>query len=216
MDGDTRPTGPHADAPGFVREGMRLARDLCRDLGLPDPHAPGFPAPAIIAGLAATRGWTVTARVAAPAEWRGMEALNARRRGGEVSTGEVRPTGPGAWEIVVIPGTSAVHRDTITLTLLAYVVRDDVPSTGRARLVSGGTTYEDAVARVFAREVGRIYLRASGWPRRSLDTPRERPVPASWLLRLAHGILRLSGIDDPDGAAEQVEAEAGDGARTRW
>ena len=84
MDGDTRPTGPHADAPGFVREGMRLARDLCRDLGLPDPHAPGFPAPAIIAGLAATRGWTVTARVATPEEWRGMEALNARRRGDDV------------------------------------------------------------------------------------------------------------------------------------
>ncbi len=115
----------------------------------------------------------------------------------------------------LIPGASAVHRDTIILTLLAHVIRDDVPPTGRARLASGGTTYEDAVARVFAREVGRIYLRASGWPRRVLDTPRERPAPASWLLRLAHGIRRLSGIDDPDGAAEQVEAEAGDGARTR-
>lgn len=198
--GDMRPAGTDAAAPDFVREGMRLARDLCRDLGLPDPHAPGFPAPAIIAGLAATRGWTVTARVAAPAEWRGMEALNARRRGGEVSTGEVRPTGPGAWEIVVIPGTSAVHRDTITLTLLAYVVRDDVPSTGRARLAWGGDSYEDAVARVFAREVERIYLRASGWPRRSLDRPRARPAPASWLARLARGIRRLSGSDDPDGA----------------
>jgi len=214
--GDMRPAGTDAAAPHFVREGMRLARDLCRDLGLPAPHAPGLPAPAIVAGLAATRGWTVTARVATPEEWRGLEELNARRRGGDVSTGEVRPTGPGAWEIVVIPGTSAVHRDTITLTLLAYVVRDDVPPTGRARLASGGTTYEDAVARVFAREVERIFLRASGWPRRSLDRPRARPASTSWLVRLAHGILRLSGIDDPDGAAEQAEAEAGDGARTRW
>jgi len=213
--GDMRPAGTDA-APHFVREGMRLARDLCRDLGLPDPHAPGLPAPALIAGLAATRGWTVTARVATPAEWRGLEELNAWRRGGEVSTGEVRPTGPAAWEIVVIPSTTAFHRTTIILTLLAYIVRDDVPATGRARLASGGATYEDAVARVFAREVERIYLRASGWPRRFLDTPRERPASASWLLRLAHGILRLSGIDDPDGAAEQAGAEAGDGARTRW
>ncbi len=179
---------------------MRLARDLCRDLGLPDPHAPGFPAPAIIAGLAATRGWTVTARVATPEEWRDLEALNTRRRGGAVSTGEVRPTGPDAWEIVVIPGTSVVHQETVILTLLAYIVRDDVPPTGRARLAWGGDSYEDAVARVFAREVGRIYLRASGWPRRSLDRPRARPVPASWLVRLARGIRRLSGSDDPDGA----------------
>ncbi len=213
--GDMRPTDTDAAAPHFVREGMRLARDLCRDLGLPDPHAPGLPAPALIAGLAATRGWTVTARVATPAEWRGLEELNARRRGGDVSTGEVRPTGPGAWEIVVIPGTSAVHRDTITLTLLAYIVRDNVPPTGRARLASGGTTYEDAVARVFAREVERLFLRASGWPRRFLDTPRARPASASWLLRLAHGILRLSGIDDPDGAPEQVGEEASRDARAR-
>ena len=211
--GDMRPTDTDAAAPHFVREGMRLARDLCRDLGLPDPHAPGLPAPAIIAGLAATRGWTVTTRAAAPEEWRDLEVLNARRRGGEVSTGEVRPTGPGAWEIVVIPGTSAVHRDTVILTLLAYVVREDVPPTGRARLASGGTTYADAVARVFAREVGRIYLRASGWPRRSLDRPRARPAPASWLARLARGIRRLSGSDDPDGAPRQAREEPADRAR---
>jgi len=199
--GDMRPAGIDAAARHFVREGTRLARDLCHDLGLPDPHAPRLPAPAIIAGLAVTRGWAVTARVATPEEWRGVEELNARRRGGDVSTGEVRPTGPDAWEIVVIPSTTAFHRTTIILTLLAYIVRDDVPPTGRARLASGGTTYEDAVARVFAREVERLFLRASGWPRRFLDTPRARPAPASWLLRLAHGILRLSGIDDPDGAA---------------
>jgi len=79
--GDMRPAGTDAAAPDFVREGMRLARDLCRDLcrnlGLPAPHASGLPAAAIIAGLAATRGWTVTARVATPEEWRGVEELNA-------------------------------------------------------------------------------------------------------------------------------------------
>ncbi len=211
--GDMQHASPDAAAPRFVREGTRLARDLCRELGLPDPQAPGFPVPALITGLAATRGWTVMARVATPAEWRALEALNTRRRGGAVSTGEVRPTGPGSWEIVVIPGTSAVHRDTVILTLLAYVVRDDVPPTGRARLAGDGDSYEDAVARVFAREVVRIYLHASGWPRRSLDRPGARPVPASWLVRLVRGIRRLSGSDDPNGTLGQAREESADGPR---
>ncbi len=54
-----------------------------------------------------------------------------------------------------------------------------------ARLTKGGTTDEEAVARVFAREVERLYLRASGWPRRVLDTSPARAAPASWLTRRA-------------------------------
>ncbi len=217
MDERTPPPDSTDRAPAtrdFIREGKQVARDLCQELGLPAPHATGFPSTALIDGLAAARGWTVTVRVAAPNEWHEMEERNVPRRG-DVSTGEVRSTGPGSWEIVVIPGTSTFHQDTITLTLLTHVVRDDVPLSGRARLAGGGTTYEEAVARVFAREITLLFMRASRWGRPLLGTVPDRTTPAPWLTRATQRILRLYGVDDPDRVPKKQRGEAGDDTPAR-
>ncbi len=211
MDERTPPPDSTDRAPAaadFIRDGKQLAHDLCQELGLPTPHAAGFPSTTIIDGLAATRNWTVTVRVATPDEWQEMEVRHVPQRG-DVSTGEVRSTGPGSWEIVVIPGTSAFHRDTITLTLLAHVVRDDVPLSGRARLAGGGTTYEEAVARVFAREITLLFMRASRLGRPLLGTVPDRTTPAPWLTRATRRILRLYGVDEPDRVPKTQHGEAG-------
>jgi len=207
MDERTPPTEHTPAAPDFIRDGKQLAHDLCRELGLPAPHATDPASTAIIDGLAAARGWTVTAHVATADEWREMEVQHTRRRGdvstGDVSTGEVRSRGPGAWEIVVIPGTTAFYRDTVALTLLAHIVRDDVPLSGRARLASGASTYEDALARVFAREVELLFLRASRSGRPPLGMPTDHATPTPWLTRIARWILRLYGVNDSDRLLKQ-------------
>lgn len=177
----------------FIRDGTRLAHDLRRELELPTPLPTGLPSAAIIDGLAAVRGWTVTIRVATADEWTRLDARHGREHG-DVSTGEVRSTGPGAWEIVVIPGTSAFYRENIALTLLAHVVRDDVPLTGRARLASGGTTYNDAVARVFAREIYSLLMHPAGWTTaRPTPDPIETEGPSSRFDRIMTGVMILWG-----------------------